>query len=115
MAKGEFTEKTRSMIRERANNRCELCGTSIPYGGQIHHRQPRGMGGTKIKGKESCANGIYIHLTCHSKVESQRAEAYSKGWLVKSGFDPAEQPVRLWDGWYLLASDGQRQPCSPVE
>ena len=113
MARGEFTEATRAVIRDRADHRCEICGTRMAYGGQIHHRQPRGMGGTKIKGKESAANGIYVHNSCHRMIESERERAYMLGWLVKSNMSTASQEIKLWDGWFLLTDEGARLPHSP--
>ena len=113
MAKGKFTEKTRELIQERADYRCEICGIRMAYGGQIHHRQPRGMGGSRNKEIASPANGIYVHMNCHAMVESIRSRAYTMGWLVHRGRSIGSQEVRLWDGWFLLTDDGLRLPYSP--
>jgi hypothetical protein len=112
MARGEFTEKTRELIKERADHRCELCGIRMAYG-PIHHRQPRGMGGTRLKTKASCSNGIYVHTTCHNMIESDRSRAYMMGWLVRMGASAESQEIKLWDGWFLLTPDGERLPYSP--
>ncbi len=102
----KFTESVRALIKLRANNRCELCGSRL-LGGHIHHRQPRGMGGSRtVESKGSAANGLWIHPGCHMTIELSRARALDKGWLIKQGQDPASTPVRLWDGWWLLADDG---------
>ena len=112
VAKGAFTEKTRKLIMERAGYKCEICGLSMVIG-QIHHRQPRGMGGTRSKSRSSCSNGLYVHAKCHAMVESQRERAYMMGWLVKTGYQPESTPVKLWDGWFVLTVDGQRLLDSP--
>lgn len=100
-----FSEATREKIKFRARLRCEVCGARVDAG-QIHHRQPGGMGGSKhdeVKG--SCANGLWVHPFCHDTIEMNRLYALSMGWLVKQGDDPAAAPVKLWDGWWLLAED----------
>lgn len=114
MARGEFTEKTRSLIRQRAGSCCEICGIRT-LTGQIHHRQPRGMGGSKAGHISTCANGLYVHPKCHSMIEQNRKRAYQMGWLVASGLQPESTATRLWDGWYLLTADGQRLADSPDE
>lgn len=114
MARGEFTEKTRNLIRKRADHRCEICGMRMAYG-PIHHRQPRGMGGTRSLEKALCSNGVYIHNTCHLTVESDRSRAILMGWLVPMGYQPESKEIKLWDGWFLLTADGGRLPFSPDE
>jgi len=102
----KFTDKTRHLIRDRAKHRCELCGTAIREAGQIHHRKPRGMGGTKDLQSRSAANGLYVHLKCHAKIESERWKAYQNGWLVRQDDVSEETPVLMWDGWKTLNPDG---------
>ena len=102
----KFTGKTRHLIQDRAKHRCELCGTAIREAGQIHHRKPRGMGGTKDLESRSAANGLYVHLKCHAKIESERWKAYQNDWLVRQ-YDASEKtPVLMWDGWKTLNADG---------
>lgn len=113
MARGEFTEKTRDLIRQRADNRCEVCGTRMLTYGQIHHRRPRGMGGTRRKDASSPSNGLYVHPDCHARIESNRKRAAYLGWLVGWGRDVESAEVRLWDGWFLLLPDGSRLPYAP--
>ena len=101
----KFTDKCRATIRHRADNRCEMCGVRCDNG-QIHHRQPRGMGGSKDQQSRSAANGLYLHERCHSKIERNRSAGYEKGWLVHKWESSEEKPVLLWDGWKLLSADG---------
>lgn len=106
---GAFTEATRTKIKERADNRCEVCGLRMERG-QIHHRRPRGMGGTRRPDASSPSNGLYVHLHCHNMIESNRRRAAYLGWLVGWGRLVEEAEVRLWDGWFLLTPDGGRLP-----
>jgi len=101
-----FTEKTRQVIRERAKNRCELCGTPVGMDAQIHHRKPRGMGGTKDDASRLACNGLFVHFRCHEKIERNREIALANGWLVRQSGDSQDQPVRLHYGWVLLNADG---------
>jgi 5-methylcytosine-specific restriction protein A len=102
----KFTEKTRDIIRERAKHRCEVCIMPITSGGQIHHRRPRGMGGTKNTVSRSAANGLYVHSSCHAWIEGNRSEALEKGFLVHQWDDPTKVPVRFGQEHRLLLDDG---------
>lgn len=106
MAVVKFSESTRTKIKFRSSNRCELCGSRL-VNGQIHHRQPRGMGGSPHdEAKGGAANGLHVHFKCHELIEQNRAKALEYGWLVPQHGDSSLTPVRLWDGWWLLADDG---------
>lgn len=102
----KFSDKTRDVIKARAKMRCELCG-AMTRDGQIHHRQPRGMGGSLDRRRGAAANGLYVHPKCHERIESFRSVAYHYGWLVSSNDDPRLVPVKLWDGWWRLGDSGE--------
>lgn len=107
----KFSEKVRNQIRDRANDRCEMCGSLALYH-QIHHRRPRGMGGSKDPDTGSAANGLWVHPSCHSKIESNREQAYQKGYLVRQGMDPTSIPVKMGLHWYMLDHHGTRTRVS---
>jgi len=107
----KFTEKTRATIRERADNRCEICG--LNGANQIHHRKPRGMGGTKNVESRSAANGLFVHLKCHDRIEKNRDEGYRNGWLVHQWEKSEDVPVKMFDGWKTLSEDGKFSSLSP--
>jgi hypothetical protein len=112
----------RELVIDRALGCCEICGRILfderarvvgPY--SVHHRQPRGMGGSSRREINSPANLLLLcgDATtpggCHAHVESNRALAYGNGWLVRASADPAEVPVLLAGGdWYRLTDDGDR-------
>jgi 5-methylcytosine-specific restriction protein A len=102
----KFTDKTRELIRYRASGRCEKCGGMLKDGGQIHHRKARGMGGTKDLRSRSAANGLLMHAGCHAAVESNREEAYRRGWLVHSWQESDQVPVLRGHEWLYLRDDG---------
>ena len=110
----EFTEKARKVIRTRAQDKCELCGTRCTDG-QIHHRKPRGMGGTKNQASRSISNGLYVHFRCHHMIEMNRAKALENGWLIRQSGDPELEPVRLHSGWVVLNPDGSVSPSQKYQ
>lgn len=111
-------------ILERACYCCEVCGS--PCADQrgtdwsIHHRRPRGMGGTRWPGVNRppnlmlvCGSGTTL---CHGVIENYRAGAVAAGWLVLSRTDPATVPVLITrDRWcYLTDSAGYEDAPPPA-
>lgn len=104
---------TREKVRWRDRDRCRRCGAST---WQIHHRKPRGMGGTRDPEANSpeslvllCGSGT---TGCHGWVESHRAEARAEGWLVnRHGVQRCEDvPILTQDGWMQFHPDGTATP-----
>jgi 5-methylcytosine-specific restriction endonuclease McrA len=107
-------EAARRLVHERDQGRCCMCGIHITDGnGAVHHRTPKGMGGSALL--ESAANLVTL---CgrgnkdlhHGKVHGNPQWARNHGWTVSRHLDPAEIPVDMWDGWWLLCPDGTRLP-----
>lgn len=104
----QITTKVRDAVYMRDNGRCVRCGA---FGlTNIHHRTPRGMGGTKDKASISLANLLTLcgHGTagCHGYIESHRAEAVENGYIVLRGTDPATVPVKTLRGEQWFTNDG---------
>jgi 5-methylcytosine-specific restriction protein A len=91
----------------RENGMCAVCGLSLDGQGQIHHRQPRGMGGSK-KRRDTLANMVHVHASCHSMIESNRAAAYEYGWLVQRGANPEETEMLYRFEWKKLGEDSEQ-------
>lgn len=104
----EFNEKTREIIYQRAQGRCERCGMSGSVW-HFHHRRPRGMGGTSRTDSGGAANALLLHPKCHEWVERNRSAAYDLGYLVDQQSDPREVPVKIWFMWLILNEDGSVQ------
>ena len=113
MPGGRFSEKTRGQIRLRSRGWCELCGLPLREAAQIHHRRPRGMGGTRSTETQSPANGLWVHFKCHEKIERYREESLKNGWLVPQGQPPHRTPVLTAWGWRLLDDQGFSTPSEP--
>lgn len=93
------TKATRQGVLTRARMRCERCARVLSCGYSIHHRRPRGMGGSHDEMTNTPANLVVLcgHATtpggCHLWVEAHRTAARDEGFLVRSGTDPATVPV----------------------
>lgn len=100
--------EVRNAVQQRARFCCERCGVSLgPDAGQVHHRQPRAMGGSRRPEVNAPQNLVLLCLGCHMWTESRRKQAYLAGWLVRTGFDPANVPIlHALHGWVLLLPDG---------
>jgi len=63
------------------------------YEAQIHHRRPRGMGGSKSSSTGSVSNGLHVHMKCHARIESNRINAMDNGYLMYQTQEPSEVPA----------------------
>ncbi len=112
-APGRASTDIPPMIREavyiRAAGRCESCGhlVSVETGRHVHHRRPRGMGGSRDTATNRLSNLLCLCPSCHQLVERHRTDALNAGFLVRKAADPARVAVELWEGRrVLLADDG---------
>jgi 5-methylcytosine-specific restriction enzyme A len=101
-------EDTRELVRRRANYGCERCG--LARGKQIHHRDPRGAGGSSRPEVNHASNLVLLCADCHLHVESKRLEAVGEGFLIPDGLHPLNVPVRLFYGLHKLTDDGGTIP-----
>jgi len=100
-----FPKKVRAIIEARAKGICERCQfTNV--GLQIHHRRPRGMGGSKDPETNRASNGVLLCPRCHEMIERFRREFLYSGWLVLQGKHPAETPIWRNKQWVRLDDDG---------
>lgn len=96
---------TVNLVLARAAGFCERCGFARLE--QIHHRKPRGSGGTSDPAINLPSNLLAICSPCHLTIESDRTVAYQQGWLVHRQHDPAKSPVWLAGvGFAFLNVDG---------
>jgi hypothetical protein len=115
MSKQRMPAGTVEAVHKRSQKRCERCGTDQALRYSLHHRKPRGMGGSKDPAINSPANILLLCGSgtegCHGWVESNRMEAYADGLLVYRIDDPAETPVTLRYGTVYLDDVGGLQQC----
>lgn len=108
-----FSERTRRIIFSRSEvagvPTCEIQVRCLRAPAvQIHHRRPRGMGGSKRVETNSPSNGLAACERCHSHVESHRLEALEHGWVVPQHQDPRIKPVLVRGFKVYLDDDGQK-------
>lgn len=106
-----ITPQVRETVLARDNLACARCGCSIYlHGYSIHHRRPRGMGGSKRPETDLPANLLTLcgsgTTGCHGWVERNRGDALSAGFLLRQNQDPEEVPVQTIRGRVLLTNDG---------
>jgi len=100
-----FPLRVRVLIIERASGMCERCGEAKP-GMQIHHRRPRGMGGSRREDTNRVSNGLYLCAACHLWVESNRILARHHGMLLTQSESPSTRFVQLRGEVVRLTDDG---------
>lgn len=95
-------KRTVHLLHERAGGLCEICGFAEAQ--QIHHRQPRGMGGTRDLSTNACSNLTFICHLCHGRIESYRSKAIADGHIVSKFCVSAETPF-LYRGTLRILDD----------
>ena len=84
-----FTSETAATIVARDRGCCARCGAAVAQGSRgrdwaIHHRAPRGRGGTRRAWVNMPGNGVVLCTACHEWIESHREEARTAGFLVSA-------------------------------
>lgn len=87
-------------------------------GASVHHRTPRGMGGSKNPALSQPANLLLLCGSgvtgCHGWTESNRTKATDRGLLVRRRHDPAEVPFAdIYGQQWLLDNQGGKAPYRP--
>lgn len=106
------TRKMSLQLRER-DPYCIHCGADDTL--QTHHRQNRGMGGSKKL--DRLDNLIRICAWLNYMMEQDAdvaAEARSMGWKLGS-WDGFDTPVfdKTMQAWFILTADGRKVPSTP--
>jgi 5-methylcytosine-specific restriction enzyme A len=100
------SEEVLDLVRERCGGRCERCARSLA-GGDLHHRIPRGMGGSRDLRLNRASAVVALCRHCHTHVEHYRLSGMRDGWLLTRIEDPRIEPIRsALHGRVLLADDG---------
>lgn len=107
-------DEVRFTVFYRANYRCEKCGgLEDMFGWSVHHRVPRGMGGSRNEQLHLPANLILLCGSgvtgCHGWVESYRDKARERGFLLTKVASAEEVPFIDDNGkaWKIF-NDGEK-------
>jgi 5-methylcytosine-specific restriction endonuclease McrA len=103
--------RVRLDVLDRDDLTCVRCGKPAHLAHySIHHRKPRGMGGSRdprINGKANllllCGSGTD---GCHGHVEAHREWALANGYLLRDVADAPLTPVLTYAGWRLFDDHG---------
>ena len=110
MPGGAFTPGVRAAV-VASHPGCVGCGARAT---EVHHRAPRGAGGTSNRAVGAPFNGLPLCGFHHRWAESHRAHAALLGWLTPA--PPPDAPFWTsafgWCRWVLL-TDGP--PCWCVQ
>lgn len=110
-------------VIERDRGACARCGRDVTHlergrAWSIHHRRPRGAGGTSLAWVNLPANLVVLcgsgTTGCHGWVERERTKAFDLGLLVSKIGVATATTTRLKHhlyGWVLLNNDGGYKPA----
>jgi hypothetical protein len=95
--------RERAALKSRSDGICEICGVAAAT--NFHHRKNRSqLGGNNIANAlHLCGSGT---TGCHGMVTEHPRDAYTYGWSVRSGFNPADVKVLRRGTWVLLDDEG---------
>lgn len=105
------TAKVRETVLTRDGLACVRCGCSIYlHGYSLHHRRPRGMGGSRRPDTDQPANLLTLcgsgTTGCHGWTEREREKARDAGFLLRQNQTPSGVPVQTIRGPLLLDNHG---------
>lgn len=101
--------RTVELVTKRAGGDCECCGMGAAE--QIHHRKPRGMGGTRDPAINAASNLLFICAACHRDIESNRSSSMEFGHIVRNSGDSLSTAVYRRGVKSLLDDDGGWMIC----
>lgn len=115
MSASTFSPAVREIVQLRSMGMCEACGRGLSTGAEIHHRLPRGMGGSHLALKGRASNALRLCTDCHRFCETNDPVVYVNGWKLRHGQIPTDVAVLLstpyGKGWWLLDDTGCYLPA----
>ncbi|WP_018501893.1 HNH endonuclease [Parafrankia discariae] len=96
----EIPADTRRLVLARAGGRCESCAGDLDISRySLHHRRPKGMGGSRATDLHSPTNLLVLCGRgadgCHGDVHGHPVAARDAGMLVRRAADPARVSVLI--------------------
>lgn len=112
MTGGAFDFDVRLAVLMRSGGLCERCRANPAD--QMHHRRPRGMGGTSVEWVGQAANAAHLCAACHRWVEAHRASSLMFGWLIPLDTQATADLVPMVDltgAMFTHDNAGGREAC----
>lgn len=96
----------RQLVMARCGGFCERCGQWPPLI-ELHHRRPKGLGGSSLPDRHDPSNLAALCTTCHRWAHSYPTAADAEGFLVprRAGLAPSSVPITHHTGRRLLLHD----------
>jgi hypothetical protein len=107
----DIPAKLRSLVLDRAEHSCELCGARITDAWRPHHRRPAPPGLTPRSHNTPC-NVVALCLRCFTAISDNPDGSHRSGFLLRQTDDPRTTPVNLWgETWVYLTDAGHYAAC----
>lgn len=106
----------RQLVMGRAFGRCERCGKATLCG-EVHHRRPKGLGGSKLPDRHDVSNLVYLCTPDHRWAHGNPRAAAAVGYLVprSSGTHPLQVPITDLAGQVRYLDNEGQYLAEPVE
>ncbi|TKG67028.1 hypothetical protein [Prauserella endophytica] len=112
----QIPKRVKDRVKERSGGICEArVACQGAQAVQIHHRRPRGMGGSRVPGTNEASNLLHLCLECHLWVEKHRLDAADNGWLLKQEQDPTKVSAVIGESRWRLDDNGDYLPLAYEE
>ncbi len=83
MKRTGFPAAVAELILARSEGACEIMAACCTHTAtDLHHRRPRGMGGSKADDTNTAANALAACRPCHMWVEAHREWSLDNGFLL---------------------------------
>lgn len=84
----------RQTVQGRAFGHCERCDRPT-VAAHLHHRRPKGLGGSSAPDRHDVSNLVHLCPDCHSWAHGHPKDAAEAGFLVprSSGQSPLQVPI----------------------
>lgn len=101
-----FPRPVIELVTARSQNYCECMSTGCTLIAEhIHHRRPKGLGGTRRPESQWASNALHVCLRCHLKIHAMPTWSRTHGFLVRQADDPATVPLYWRFSQTLLLND----------
>lgn len=116
----QIPRTVRELVLHRDGHCCARCGRStLNYPSSLHHRRPRGMGGSRDERINDprnivrvCGSGV---SGCHGEIEGNRSAAKDTGWLIPSLAHLDTPLITIHGTRIVLSADGGREDVWPQD
>ena len=104
MSRSHFPRHVIELVTGRSGGNCECMSSGCTLIAEhLHHRRPKGIGGTRRPESQWASNALHVCLKCHLRIHAMPNWSRDNGFLVRQSDDPSSVPV-----WWRCAKHGQK-------